>query len=320
MITYSAYLHVVFYGKSSADTLCDEVWYVRSLNTGSSWSSPVNISNTTGHESQAPSIAISGANVYVVWQEADPSDGRFRIWFRRSTDMGGSWGSTQPIPDSLLPLEDQNQAPECFTPSVACYRDNVYITCQAGWDSYGVLFIASSDNGSTWTAEGLGGETDDYPDLDAGIEGLFPTVSVSQGVDSANKFISVLYSGFDENEDYRVYWLRGNNIDVMPGDGAGSTNELLARRVRMDVQPTVMRDMANVRLKSSMPGPYSVAVYDASGQRVRTLHGVLSGSGAASIVWDGTGDDGCRVAAGTYLLRLQSGGSAATRRVQVLAR
>jgi hypothetical protein len=325
MMSYSVYLHVVYYGRGSESGNADEVWYVRSTNNGSDWSQPVNLSNSADLASQAPSIALTGGSVIAVWQEEDPGDHRLRIAYAQSTDLGSSWGTAQALPDSVIPQQDRNTAPACFTPSVACYGDYVYIACQAGWGDtitpgYGVMFIASSDNGSTWTAEGLGGYTDDEPDLDEGEEGLFPTISVSSGSTAGNKFLSVVYSGYDANDDYRVYWLRGGDIEAIPRGGGQSRNGPLARRVRMDVQPTVVRGMARVRVTFARPGPYSVAVYDACGQRVRILSGSSSASGTGDLTWDGTDDHGRRVAAGTYLLRLQSGSSAASRCVQLLTR
>jgi len=62
----------------------------------------------------------------------------------------------------------------------------------------------------------------------------------------------------------------------------------------------------------------SLAVYDVGGRRVRTLaHGAL-GAGAHRVEWDGRADDGARVGAGLFFLRLEAGGEAASTKVMML--
>ena len=52
------------------------------------------------------------------------------------------------------------------------------------------------------------------------------------------------------------------------------------------------------------PGPVVLAVYDASGRRVRLLNGPRHPGGLLRVTWDGRDGDGRRVPSGRYLLRL----------------
>jgi hypothetical protein len=63
----------------------------------------------------------------------------------------------------------------------------------------------------------------------------------------------------------------------------------------------------------------SARVYNASGALVRTLLDEPIAAGRHELVWPGTDDHGSRVAQGIYLLRLEAGPAAATRKL-VLAR
>jgi flagellar hook assembly protein FlgD len=49
-----------------------------------------------------------------------------------------------------------------------------------------------------------------------------------------------------------------------------------------------------------------IAVYDASGRRIRTLIDGRLDAGRHTVLWDGTDDRGRRVATGIYFCRLES--------------
>ena len=58
-----------------------------------------------------------------------------------------------------------------------------------------------------------------------------------------------------------------------------------------------------------------LAVYNASGQRVRTLREGYQEAGTCQVRWDGIDEAGRQVSSGVYLLRLEAGGLAQTRRM-----
>ncbi len=87
IVSNENYLHVVW--QDTRDGGNNEIYYKRSSNDGVSWESDVRLTNNLG-TSQLPSIAVSGTYVYVVWE--DNFDGNPEIYFKRSTDNGGSWG------------------------------------------------------------------------------------------------------------------------------------------------------------------------------------------------------------------------------------
>ncbi len=83
-IVVGQYVYVVWADNSSGNS---EILYSRSTNGGASFGGAVNISNTPG-SSRLPAIAVSGQNVYIVWDDNN------NILFIRSTDGGASFGST----------------------------------------------------------------------------------------------------------------------------------------------------------------------------------------------------------------------------------
>jgi hypothetical protein len=72
-----------------------------------------------------------------------------------------------------------------------------------------------------------------------------------------------------------------------------------------------------VRMQLRLPlrAPARVAVFDATGRLVRTLLDGPLDAGAHSVTWDGRDTAGEGVASGVYFLRMQSSGSAVTRKV-----
>jgi hypothetical protein len=68
-----------------------EIYYKKSTNNGATFGSTVNLSNNAGL-SQSPAIAVSGNNVYVIWQ--DSTSGDFEILLRKSVNGGAAFGST----------------------------------------------------------------------------------------------------------------------------------------------------------------------------------------------------------------------------------
>src|SRR5215217_7560472 len=68
-----------------------EVHYRNSADGGASFGDTINLSNDTG-DSIRPEIAVSGSNVFIVWQnQATKVD---NVFFKRSTDGGASFGDT----------------------------------------------------------------------------------------------------------------------------------------------------------------------------------------------------------------------------------
>ncbi len=104
-----------------------------------SFSSTKNLSNTPGFSSD-PQIAVSGSNIYVVWQDFTP--GNLDIFFRASNDNGATFGNT---------INLSNNAGESGRPQIAVSGSNVYVVwvdhTPRNWD---IFFRASNDNGATF--------------------------------------------------------------------------------------------------------------------------------------------------------------------------
>jgi hypothetical protein len=68
----------------------------------------------------------------------------------------------------------------------------------------------------------------------------------------------------------------------------------------------------SVPLSLSEPAPVTATVYSLAGRRVRVLRDATLGAGMHELVWDGRDESSRPVVAGTYLVRIESGGEART--------
>ena len=95
---YGSNVYVVWAQANAQGNLVN-IFFRHSIDSGATWKPFVNLSNNPG-ESGNPhngafvtgsGIAVSGPNVYVVWQDSTP--GKYDILSRRSTDNGATWKS-----------------------------------------------------------------------------------------------------------------------------------------------------------------------------------------------------------------------------------
>ena len=61
-----------------------------------------------------------------------------------------------------------------------------------------------------------------------------------------------------------------------------------------------------------------ISVYDMAGRLVETLVNDVRQPGRHEVIWDGTDSDGRPVAAGTYLVRLETEGAVATKKTMLV--
>ena len=71
-----------------------DIFFAASNNNGTSFGTPINLSNNTGN-SEDPQIAASGNNVYVTWQDNTP--GNIDIFFAASNNNGTSFGTSNKL-------------------------------------------------------------------------------------------------------------------------------------------------------------------------------------------------------------------------------
>ena len=132
-------IHVVWHNDVSGNL---EVFYKRSLDGGSSWTSLTRLTWNPGNSLYPDITAVSGGLVHVVWIDRTPGD--WELFYKRSTDNGNTWSALQRL---------------TWTGTVGWYpaisadtNGKVHIV----WNSYNsgngeIYHKYSTDNGVTWS-------------------------------------------------------------------------------------------------------------------------------------------------------------------------
>jgi hypothetical protein len=120
----------------------DQIQYRRSTDGGVTWEPQVQLSGSTGgyYGGWFPCVAVEGANVHVAWE--DDREGDDRIFYRRSTNNGLSWGFETNLRTSLGTVNA----------SLAVSGPNLHLAFHHFWQEV-VYYKRSTDNGVSWEPE-----------------------------------------------------------------------------------------------------------------------------------------------------------------------
>jgi len=136
-------VHVIWY---DARNTYPKIYYRRSTDGGSTWSTEVQISFRSAN-SEYPSLAASGNDVHAVWGNnwVNGSSMYYGVIYRGSTNGGTTWGTE-------LRLADSTDRPPY--PSVAASGSAVHIAWKDHRDGNDeIYFRRSTDRGMTWMPE-----------------------------------------------------------------------------------------------------------------------------------------------------------------------
>jgi hypothetical protein len=115
---------------------------------------------------------------------------------------------------------------------------------------------------------------------------------------NADLAIDLLYQGLGKTEG---------------GDSA--TGQVVLRTLLLTSNPNVSRKNAVVDFGVGRTAPVKLAIYNVAGQRVHGLVEETLAAGVYSREWDGRDDQGRRVAAGIYLVRLTAADEVLTQKL-----
>lgn len=118
------------------------ILFTRSTDGGVTFSTPINLSNTSG-DSFNPRIAVGSAgNVYVVWEDDTP--GNTVIMFSHSTNAGVSFST---------PINLSNSSADSSTQQIAVDSSgNIYVVWENDTLNLGIFLSRSTDGGATFSA------------------------------------------------------------------------------------------------------------------------------------------------------------------------
>jgi hypothetical protein len=133
-------VHVAWRDERDNDKL--EIYYKRSMDWGITWGEDRRLSFDS-LVSTRPSIAASGSNVYLVWE--DYRDQNAEIYFMKSTDNGLTWG------ENFRLTSDPS---ESLFPNLAVSENHLFVSWEDSRDgNHEIYYKTSMDGGDTWGAD-----------------------------------------------------------------------------------------------------------------------------------------------------------------------
>ena len=144
---------------------------------------------------------------------------------------------------------------------------------------------------------------------------------VSPLVDATNTSTSTSYVFTDNSVPHPgeyYYWLQMQDIDgvatftnsikVAVAVIGGETPEVILVTALKNAYPNPFNPAITISFDIAEPGPVSLDIYNAKGQRVRTLVSETKESASYKVIWDGKDAGGRTVATGSYLVKMKAPG------------
>jgi hypothetical protein len=207
-------VHVVWFDNRSGNY---EIYYKRSTDNGGTWGTDIRLTDDPG-SSFHPCVAVSGSNVHVAWR--DERDENMEIYYKRSTDNGGSWGGDVRLTDDNATSKD---------PTIAVSGSNVHVIWSENRDGNPeVYYKLSTDNGATW---GKDTRLTDDPALTA-----YPCVT------ALSNNVHVVWRDMRDGND-EIYYKRSTDNGGTWGADARLTNYSAIKRL-----PSVAASGSNIHV------------------------------------------------------------------------
>jgi hypothetical protein len=268
-----------------------EIRYLKSIDGGINWSSNIALSDSDQFHSQLPSIwADSGENLSLSWMDykytTHPTTGD--IFLRQSSDSGEIWGLEEQITfNHFADISD-----------VISNDDTIHIVWEdesQGIDNGKIMYIRSDDGGDTW---------DDPLWIDRTADESWNPAMAAYG----GRLYAVWAEERDSPDTSGLFFSRW---DPEPDAIDGSDMSTLPDEMCIAAYPNPFNSSVLITYTRSKGG--DIEIINSLGQIIRKFEGDASGNGR--VVWDGTDQEGYRVASGAYLIRLRAGDQSRTLKV-----
>ena len=233
-IDSSNHIHVVWFEGILGG---DEIYYKRSTNGGVTWGSSKRLTWNSS-DSEFPKIAVdSSNNIHVVWYSDTP--GNREIYYKRSTDGGGTWGSSR----RLTWTSGSSYYPKIAVDS----SDNIHVV----WNDYTpsnseIYYKKSTNGGMTWGSSkrltwnlGESAAPAIATDSSTNIHGVWnddtpgnSEIYYKKGTDGGGTWGSSKRLTWNSGLSYQQATLvdSSNNIHVVWNDGTPGNSEIFYRR------------------------------------------------------------------------------------------
>jgi len=277
-----------------------QVWARMYTGAGGTPTGPeVHLPIDASHIPRQPDVAIASDGSFAIVYEdhTDPDD--VNIYFQRFTAAGDTLDNN-PEYDPIL-LNDDGLGVQQFSPRITAIS-NSYVA----WDIYAVRVL-----------DGSSVANDNYLVNDADVsDQIAPAIS---GLRSSD-FPFICWQDVRVAETAPDIFGNTNTPAIATGVGDDVIADGL-RPIRFQLDqnaPNPFNPATEISYTLSEPARVELVIYNALGQRVRTLVASTQAAGEHRVVWDGHDDQGRRLASGFYLYRLRWDGGEISRKMTLL--
>ena len=276
------YVHVVWYDHRDGN---NEIYYKRSTDGGMNWGTDSRLTNYIS-TSSFPSIAVSGSDIHVVWEDYRHSYNS-EIYYKHSSNGGASWEADRRM--------TYNNPRISWVPSVAAFGNVVHIVwCDGVY--YDIFYKRSTDSGLIW-------ETDtrltNYPS-----GSLNPSIAVS------GSSVNVVWLDFRDGNS-EVYYKRNPTSNLI-GIQNISTEIPSAYSLKQNY-PNPFNPSTMIRYSVPKNGMVKLVVFDALGREVETLVNQSQQAGTYEASFDGS-----KLNSGVYFYKLITDGFTETKKMLLI--
>lgn len=202
-------VHIVYADNETGGKYQRFPWYVRSIDGGNVWSTPICFNNSSQTNIGSPRIAVYGDNVHVIW--FDYSD--VKLHYIKSSDNGDSWGPEKSISGLVY----------YYTSSwdIGVYENNLHVTYINSNNK--VSYIHSNDNGITWSSPKiLMSSVNDVIRLTLTVEGFNIHIAEDAKLIINGSPANDIY--YTKSVDNGISWEKEININEVTGIDIFSSN------------------------------------------------------------------------------------------------
>jgi len=274
------------------------IYVARSTDGGATWPNPVRL-DTSGAlffvcPSEAPSVAVDGQDVLVLWAKMPGFPPNAHVWAAVSSDGGQTFSGE-------IPVDDSDGSTSTRQTEVARRGDFAV----AVWTAEDPL----TTHDEIWTATSInGGLSWGTPQMITG-DGLdLPIGQPSVGISPTTLEVEIVWRDNRDGTE-KIYRIRG----ALDATGA---EVIPASPVRLTAAPNPFGTRTTLRFALPDRSDARLVIHDVSGRQVAELRRPTMPAGPAQVTWDGKSASGRPVGAGVYYVRLES--SAGTESVRLV--
>ncbi|NOS83825.1 MAG: T9SS type A sorting domain-containing protein [Ignavibacteria bacterium] len=258
----------------------EDIYFKLSSDAGLNWSNDMELRNDTVNCFD-PAIAVSGANVYVTWNNFRNDD--FRVIFNRSTNGGMNWGTETNITSDTVSSSG---------PSITASDSSVHLVWHNSLAGHSEVHYKLSTNiGSSW-----------LPDM------RFTTnSSLNASVNVSGSAVYTIWEDFrDGNRE--IYYKRnptGSPLGVEIVNSVLPTSYLLKQNY-----PNPFNPVTNINFSIPKAEFVNISVFDILGRKINSLVDEWLNAGVYETDWDASA-----FPSGVYYYKFTAGDFSETRKM-----